>query len=110
VVVGDDWDVGVFGLFQYFSEGSVVDGGYDEDLVFFGDYVVDLGDLGWDVVVGVDEVDFVVGCFELGDCVDFIGNGGFIDEHCSDGIEFEADVVFGVGGVEVGCEDHVGDF
>ena len=53
------------GRLQRVGEGGAVDRGDDQELRSLGDHVLDLGDLGRDVVLGVLEVDLVAGCLEL---------------------------------------------
>ena len=63
-VVGEHLDAGVRGLLEGVGQGRAVDGGDHEDLGALGDHVLDLGDLGRDVVLGVLEVGRVA---ELGE-------------------------------------------
>ena len=56
-VVGDDGDVAVLGVLQHARERGAVDRGDDQGLGALGDHVLDLGDLGGDVVLGVLQVD-----------------------------------------------------
>ena len=55
-VVGEHLDAGVGGLLEGVGEGGAVDGGDHEDLGALGDHVLDLRELGRDVVLGVLEV------------------------------------------------------
>ena len=56
-VVGDDGDVGIRGGLEDLRERRAVDRGDDQGLGALGDHVLDLRDLGGDVVLGVLEVD-----------------------------------------------------
>ena len=65
-VVGDDRDVLVsLAVCEHVAERRAVDRGDDEHLGALGDHVLDLGDLGRDVVLGVLQVDLVAGGLEL---------------------------------------------
>ena len=55
-----------FACLQRAGQGGAVDRGDDQHLGALGHHVVDLGDLGRDVVVGVLEVDLVAVRLELG--------------------------------------------
>ena len=65
-VIGDDGDARFLRLGQNGAEGVAVDGGDDQDLAAVGDHVLDLGDLGGDVIGAELQVDGVARGLELG--------------------------------------------